>query len=91
MPPVGFEPTISAGERLQADSVYFRVQMMEMESVFEKLIDLNNITLLSVSEDFMLNFITSRLQFIVILKSPPFILYIEPDESHPRTPTLLLY
>jgi hypothetical protein len=65
--------------------------MMEMESVFEKLIDLNNITLPSASEDFMLNFIASRFQFIVILKSPPLILYVEPDESHPHTPTVLLY
>lgn len=44
-----------------------------MESVFETLIDLNNITRLSVSEDFILNVVASRLQFIVILKSPPFI------------------
>jgi len=40
--------------------------MMEMESVFETLIDLN-ITWLSVSEDFILSFVDSRLQFIVIL------------------------
>ena len=35
--------------------------------------ELNNITPLSVSEDFILSFVAPKLQFTVILYSPPFI------------------